>query len=95
MSSSPLNRRNFLTLAGGAALLAPVARMIAQGREPATSDGSTKPFFPAGGTPGYRPVVTPNGATLHQGMKVRRGTKYIITKWFREYPAPYSMMRLG
>jgi prolyl 4-hydroxylase len=25
-----------------------------------------------------------NPATLHQGMKVRRGTKYIITKWFRE-----------
>ena len=28
---------------------------------------------------------SPNAATLHQGMKVRRGTKYIITKWFREY----------
>jgi prolyl 4-hydroxylase len=27
---------------------------------------------------------TPNPATLHQGMKVRRGVKYIITKWFRE-----------
>lgn len=27
-----------------------------------------------------------NGATLHQGMKVRAGTKYIITKWFRERP---------
>lgn len=26
----------------------------------------------------------PNPATLHQGMKVRRGTKYIITKWFRQ-----------
>jgi prolyl 4-hydroxylase len=26
----------------------------------------------------------PNPATLHQGMKVRKGTKYIITKWFRE-----------
>ncbi|MEO8456134.1 MAG: 2OG-Fe(II) oxygenase [Sphingomicrobium sp.] len=26
----------------------------------------------------------PNPATLHQGMKVRRGTKYIFTKWFRE-----------
>ena len=25
-----------------------------------------------------------NPATLHQGMKVRAGTKYIITKWFRE-----------
>jgi len=28
----------------------------------------------------------PNEATLHQGMKVRRGTKYIITKWFRQEP---------
>ena len=26
----------------------------------------------------------PNPATLHQGMKVRRGTKYILTKWFRQ-----------
>lgn len=25
-----------------------------------------------------------NPATLHQGMKVRSGTKYVITKWFRE-----------
>jgi prolyl 4-hydroxylase len=25
-----------------------------------------------------------NGATLHQGMKVRRGIKYVITKWYRE-----------
>lgn len=28
----------------------------------------------------------PNPATLHQGMKVRRGVKYIITKWYRERP---------
>ena len=27
---------------------------------------------------------TPNPATLHQGMRVRKGTKYIVTKWFRE-----------
>jgi prolyl 4-hydroxylase len=27
----------------------------------------------------------PNPATLHQGMKVRRGTKYVLTKWFREH----------
>ena len=26
----------------------------------------------------------PNPATLHQGMKVRKGTKYILTKWYRE-----------
>lgn len=30
------------------------------------------------------PDGSPNPATLHQGMKVRRGTKYIVTKWFRE-----------
>ncbi|MEM1020277.1 MAG: prolyl hydroxylase family protein [Sphingomonadales bacterium] len=28
----------------------------------------------------------PNPATLHHGMKVRAGVKYIITKWFREKP---------
>lgn len=27
---------------------------------------------------------SPNAATLHQGMKVRSGVKYVITKWFRE-----------
>jgi prolyl 4-hydroxylase len=30
------------------------------------------------------PDGRPNPATLHHGMKVRRGTKYIITKWFRQ-----------
>jgi len=30
------------------------------------------------------PNGNPNPATLHQGMKVRRGTKYVLTKWFRE-----------
>ncbi|HEV2747953.1 MAG TPA: 2OG-Fe(II) oxygenase [Allosphingosinicella sp.] len=28
----------------------------------------------------------PNADTLHHGMKVRAGTKYIVTKWFRERP---------
>ncbi|MDZ7589044.1 MAG: 2OG-Fe(II) oxygenase [Parasphingorhabdus sp.] len=27
-----------------------------------------------------------NYKTLHHGMKVRKGTKYVITKWFRERP---------
>ncbi len=31
-----------------------------------------------------RPDDTPNPSTLHHGMKVRAGTKYVITKWFRE-----------
>ena len=30
------------------------------------------------------PTGQPNPATLHQGMRVRRGTKYVLTKWFRE-----------
>lgn len=29
---------------------------------------------------------TANAATLHHGMKVRSGTKYVVTKWFRERP---------
>lgn len=29
-----------------------------------------------------------NFATLHHGMKVRKGTKYIVTKWFRQRPWP-------
>jgi prolyl 4-hydroxylase len=32
------------------------------------------------------PDGRPNPATLHQGMKVRRGTKYVLTKWFRSRP---------
>ena len=33
-----------------------------------------------------RPDGSLNAATLHHGMKVRAGTKYVITKWFRELP---------
>lgn len=33
-----------------------------------------------------RPDGSPNPATLHTGMKVRAGTKYVLTKWFRERP---------
>jgi prolyl 4-hydroxylase len=33
-----------------------------------------------------RPDGVPNYDTLHQGMPVRSGTKYIITSWFRERP---------
>ena len=29
---------------------------------------------------------SPNDATLHQGMRVRRGTKYVLTQWYRERP---------
>ncbi len=31
-----------------------------------------------------------NSWTLHHGMKVRSGTKYVITKWYREKPWPWS-----
>ena len=30
------------------------------------------------------PTGAVNPATLHHGMKVRRGVKYVITKWYRE-----------
>jgi prolyl 4-hydroxylase len=33
------------------------------------------------------PDGRPNPATLHQGTKVRRGTKYVLTKWIRERAA--------
>ena len=32
------------------------------------------------------PDGSPNPATLHQGMKVRRGTKYVLTQWYRQNP---------
>jgi prolyl 4-hydroxylase len=35
-----------------------------------------------------RPDGSLNPATIHQGMKVRKGVKYVITKWFRERPWP-------
>ncbi|SMF78026.1 prolyl hydroxylase family protein [Allosphingosinicella indica] len=35
-----------------------------------------------------KPDGRPNVNTLHHGMKVRAGTKYVITKWFRERPWP-------
>lgn len=42
-----------------------------------------------------RPDGTPNPETLHHGMKVRKGRKYIITKWFRERPWPWAHGELG
>jgi prolyl 4-hydroxylase len=33
-----------------------------------------------------RPDGTVNPATLHHGMKVRQGLKYVITRWYREKP---------
>ncbi|URW77124.1 2OG-Fe(II) oxygenase [Sphingomonas donggukensis] len=35
-----------------------------------------------------RPDGSVNPSTLHHGMKVRAGTKYVITKWFRERAWP-------
>jgi prolyl 4-hydroxylase len=32
------------------------------------------------------PDGSPNEATFHQGMKVRRGTKYVLTQWYRQHP---------
>ena len=36
-----------------------------------------------------RPDGTVNPNTLHHGMKVRKGVKYVITKWYRERPWPW------
>lgn len=33
-----------------------------------------------------RPDASPNAATLHHAMKVRKGRKYVITQWYRERP---------
>jgi len=33
-----------------------------------------------------RPDGSPNPATLHHAMKVRKGFKYVITQWYRERP---------
>ena len=33
-----------------------------------------------------RPDGSCNAATLHHAMKVRKGVKYVITKWYREKP---------
>lgn len=33
-----------------------------------------------------RPDGRGNPSTIHHGMKVRAGTKYVLTKWFRERP---------
>ena len=30
------------------------------------------------------PDGSPNDKTLHEGVAVMKGTKYIVTKWFRE-----------
>jgi FtsP/CotA-like multicopper oxidase with cupredoxin domain len=65
--SPPFSRRDFLAAAGTAALAMPAARLlVAETVLPKpVSDGSTRPFTPtAAGPLGYRPVVTPNGATL-------------------------------
>jgi len=32
------------------------------------------------------PDGTPNMATMHHAMKVRRGLKYVVTRWYREKP---------
>jgi len=31
-------------------------------------------------------IISLNPATLHHGMKVRKGSKYVITQWYRERP---------
>ncbi len=89
MSSPHFSRRNFLALAGGAALLTPVARLIASEEikksATPTSDGTTAPFVPPGPL-GYKPVITPNGVTLPwkliDGVKVFHLTAEPVTHEF-------------
>lgn len=63
---SSLSRRDFFHLAGAAALALPTARLLAAepSRPASVSTGTTRTFAPSGGSLGYKPVVTPNGATL-------------------------------
>ncbi|WP_258043007.1 2OG-Fe(II) oxygenase [Sphingomonas sp. NBWT7] len=42
-----------------------------------------------------RPDRSLNPATIHHGMKVRAGTKYVITKWFRERPRGVTLRAKG
>ncbi|MEO9468902.1 2OG-Fe(II) oxygenase [Parasphingorhabdus sp.] len=53
-----------------------------------------KKFVPKTGTllcwNNMRADGTVNDRTMHHGMKVRSGTKYVITKWYRERPWPWS-----
>lgn len=64
MPENKINRRRFLALAGGAALLAPAARLLSSDTTP-SSTGKTETFAPADLGPfGYKPVTTLNGATL-------------------------------
>jgi manganese oxidase len=78
MPTSAFSRRSFLATVGGAAVLLPVARLVSAEKPDAkpTSDGTTRTFAPpsSGGTANYRPVITPNGATipwkLVDGVKV-------------------------
>jgi prolyl 4-hydroxylase len=38
----------------------------------------------------HRPDGSLNPATLHHAMKIRKGLKYVITKWYRERPWGWS-----
>ena len=60
-----VNRRHFLALFGTAAVSLPVAKLVSAGEMAGspTSDGSTRPFVPAGPL-GYKPVITPNNISL-------------------------------
>ncbi|SIO05749.1 prolyl 4-hydroxylase [Parasphingorhabdus marina DSM 22363] len=51
-------------------------------------------FVPEAGTllcwNNLKPDGSVNDRTLHHGMAVTSGTKYVITKWFREKPWPWN-----
>jgi FtsP/CotA-like multicopper oxidase with cupredoxin domain len=63
--ANDFTRRNFFAMAGGAALLTPLARLLAaEAPVPVESDGTTQTFAPKSEPITYRPVVTPNNETL-------------------------------
>ncbi|WP_438481148.1 multicopper oxidase family protein [Oleiharenicola lentus] len=80
MPDQKFTRRHFLGLAGSAAIAVPVAQLIAEEKQSKlqpVSTGETKPFPPPANSTGanaYRPVITPNSATLPwkiiEGVKV-------------------------
>jgi len=62
-----ISRRNFFALAGTAALLTPIARLVAadgSADSKATDRGTTGTFVPESGSLGYKPVITPNNTAL-------------------------------
>lgn len=68
--------------AGGATRFKTIAKSFTPDAGKLVCWNNRRPDPDAG--PGGDPRPNPN--TLHHGMKVRKGRKYVITKWYRERP---------